>query len=53
MRNSRVYLNKGDSMSYKKLEIWKLSRELVIDIHRMTAEKLPNYEFYETGSQIR
>jgi len=40
-------------MSYKKLEIWKLAREAVIDIHKMTLEKLPKFEIYEEGSQIR
>lgn len=40
-------------MSYKKLEIWQLSKELVIDIHKMSLEKLPKHEMYETGSQIR
>lgn len=39
-------------MSYKKLEIWKLSKEVVILIHKMTM-KLPKFELYETGSQIR
>lgn len=39
-------------MSYKKLDIWKLSREVVIDIHKMSL-KLPKFELYETGSQIR
>lgn len=40
-------------MSYKKLEIWQLAREVVIDIHKMTLEKLPPFEMYEEGSQIR
>lgn len=40
-------------MSYKKLEIWKLARELSIDIHKMTLTKLPKFEMYEEGSQIR
>ena len=40
-------------MSYKKLDIWKLSREVVIDIHKMTLQQLPNFEMYEEGSQIR
>jgi hypothetical protein len=31
-------------MSYKKLEIWQLARELVIDIHKMILEKLPKFE---------
>ena len=40
-------------MSYKKLEIWQLARELVIDIHKMTFQKLPKFEMYEEGAQIR
>ncbi len=40
-------------MSYRKLEIWQLSREAVIEIHQMTLEKLPKFEMYEEGSQIR
>ena len=40
-------------MSYRNLEIWKLTRELVVDIHRMTMTKLPKFEMYEEGSQIR
>ncbi len=40
-------------MSYKKLEIWQLSRTLVIDIHKTTLTKLPKFEMFEEGSQIR
>ena len=40
-------------MSYKKLQVWQLARELVIDIHKMTLRKLPKYEMFEEGSQIR
>ncbi|MCG3158275.1 MAG: hypothetical protein DKINENOH_04917 [bacterium] len=40
-------------MSYRNLEIWQLARQLVIDIHRMTLEKLPKFEMYEEGGQIR
>ena len=40
-------------MSYKKLVIWQKARELVIDIHKMTLRKLPQFELYEEGSQIR
>ncbi len=43
----------GIWMSYKKLEIWRISREVTIDIHRMTLNKLPKFEMYEEGSQIR
>lgn len=40
-------------MSYKELEIWQLAREIVIDIHKMTMTKLPKFEMFEEGSQIR
>lgn len=40
-------------MSYKKLQIWNTSKDLVVDIHKMTLEKLPKFEMYEEGSQIR
>ena len=40
-------------MSYKNLEIWQESRMLVVDIIKMTLEKLPKFEMYEEGSQIR
>lgn len=40
-------------MSYKNLEIWQESRTLVVDIHKMTLQKLPKFEMYEEGSQIR
>jgi len=40
-------------VSYKKLEIWKLARELSIEIHKMSLTKLPKFEMYEEGSQIR
>jgi len=35
------------------LEIWQLSRDLVIDIHKMTLCNLPKFEMYEEGKQIR
>ena len=39
-------------MSYKKLEIWKLSREVSIEIHEMSIA-LPKFEQFEEGQQIR
>lgn len=39
-------------MSYKKLQIWVLAREVAIGIHEMTLT-LPKFEMYEEGSQIR
>ena len=29
------------------------SRELVVEVHKMTLTKLPKFEMYEVGSQIR
>ena len=43
----------SDALGYKKLRIWILARELVIEIHRMTLVSLPKYELYEVGGQIR
>lgn len=40
-------------MSYKNLDIWNLSRELVVEIHEMTFNDLPVFENREEGSQIR
>jgi len=39
-------------MSYRKLQIWILAREVVIDVHEMSLN-LPKFELYEEGSQIR
>ncbi len=38
--------------SYRDLEIYKLSYDLAIKIHKISLE-LPKYEMYEEGSQIR
>jgi four helix bundle protein len=39
-------------MSYKKLEIWQLAREVTLETHEMTL-KLPKFEMFEESSQIR
>jgi len=39
--------------SYRDLEIWQMARELAVLVHKMTLEKLPKFEMYEEGSQIR
>ena len=39
-------------MSYKDLDIYNLAFEYAYDVHLMSL-KLPKYEFYEQGSQIR
>jgi len=38
--------------SYKDLEIYQLSYELAVKVHRFTL-KLPKYELYEEGAQLR
>jgi four helix bundle protein len=38
--------------SYRDLEIYKLAFELAIRVHKATL-KLPKFEIYEEGSQIR
>jgi four helix bundle protein len=35
------------------LDIWVLAREVSLRIHRLTLERLPKFETYETGSQIQ
>jgi four helix bundle protein len=40
-------------MNHRDLEVWQLARELVIAIHEMTLTKLPKFEAFEEGSQIR
>ena len=39
-------------MSYKKLEILQLAKEVVMEIHKMSLNLL-KFEMYEEGSQIR
>ena len=40
-------------MSCRDLEIWQLAKQCSIEIHTMTLAKLPKFELYEEGSQIR
>lgn len=39
-------------MSYEKLHVYKVSKQLALEIHRVTMS-LPKFEMYEEGSQIR
>jgi four helix bundle protein len=43
----------GYWMNYRNLEVWRLARELVIAIYYMTLTKLPKFERFEGGRQIR
>jgi len=38
--------------NYKDLEIYSLSYDLAVKLHKLSL-KLPKYELYEEGSQIR
>ena len=38
--------------SYKDLEIYKLSYDLGVEVHKFSLT-LPQYEMYEEGSQVR
>jgi four helix bundle protein len=40
-------------MNYKDLDIWKIAKEVVIEIHEPTLKDLPKFEMFEEGSQIR
>jgi four helix bundle protein len=40
-------------MNNRNLEVWQLARQLVISIHEMTLTKLPKFEMFEEGGQIR
>ena len=40
-------------MSYKKLEVWQLAKDVAVEIHKITLTDLPKFEMYEEGSQIR
>ena len=43
----------GRPVSYRDLRVWQQARELSIEIHRLTLQKLPRFESHEEGSQIR
>jgi four helix bundle protein len=40
-------------MSYRNLEVWQMARVVSVEIHQMTLMKLPKFEMYEEGAQIR
>jgi four helix bundle protein len=42
----------SDNHGYKKLRIYQLAHDLAIRVHKMSL-KLPKYEMFEEGSQIR
>jgi four helix bundle protein len=44
---------RSGTVGYRRLKIWKLARELSVDIHNMTLDSLPKFEMFEQGAQIR
>ncbi|MDZ7743178.1 MAG: four helix bundle protein [Bacteroidota bacterium] len=42
----------GNSKSYRDLEIYQLSHDLAIKVHKISMD-LPKHELYEQGSQVR
>jgi four helix bundle protein len=47
-----VEITNANMKSYRELEIYKESRRLAIEVHKMSMT-LPRFELYEEGSQIR
>lgn len=39
--------------NYKDLEIYQIAHKLAIKVHEMSIKKLPKFEMFELGSQIR
>jgi four helix bundle protein len=39
--------------SYEDSDVYKLAKQMAVEIHRMTLNDLPKFEMYEQGSQIR
>ena len=52
MGDGREKMKTGHEGGYERLEIYKRSHQLALEIHKMSL-KLPNFELYEEGSQIR
>lgn len=45
-------MNQNPSQSYRDLKIHKVAHQLAVEIHALSM-KLPKFELYEVGSQIR
>jgi four helix bundle protein len=39
--------------SYEDSGLYKLAKQMAVEIHKMTLDELPKFEMYEQGSQIR
>lgn len=38
---------------YEDTELYKLAKQMAVEIHKITLNDLPKFEMYEQGSQIR
>jgi four helix bundle protein len=54
MEDEGLMIEEGEETSgYQRLEVWRLARDLSVEVHRMTLEELPRFEMHEVGSQVR
>ena len=40
-------------MNYEDTEVYKLAKQMAVEIHQVSLDELPKFEMYEQGSQIR
>ena len=40
-------------VGYRDLRVWQIARQLSVEVHRLTLEKLPRFELHEEGGQMR
>ncbi len=40
-------------MNYEDMELYKVAKQMAVELHQMTLVDLPKFEMYEQGSQIR
>lgn len=40
-------------MSYENSALYRLAKQMAVELHKLTLNELPKFEMYEQGSQIR
>ncbi len=53
MHDTGCMMKLNKPKSYEDLEIYSLAKQLAVRLHRITIEKLPKFEMFEEGSQVR
>jgi four helix bundle protein len=48
-----MYEGRKVMRGYRDLDIYKLSHKLAVEVHITTLRRLPKFEMYEEGSQVR